>query len=75
MFNLYKNSDVNNFMNLVRNDNSANEEVFENKSRKIASGFAVLSLLILSVIANGSQHQQNVELQKQSTMASYSSVI
>lgn len=75
LFNLYKNSDGDNFMNLVRKNNSINEQAFENKSRIIASDFAVLSLVILTVIANGSQLQQSVEHQKQSTVASYSSVI
>ncbi|MBL4602187.1 MAG: hypothetical protein JKY84_05545 [Emcibacteraceae bacterium] len=44
-------------------------------SQRIVSGFAVVSLLILSVIVNGSQYQTSVEAQKLTTLASYSSVI
>lgn len=76
MFNLYATSTgSDSFLRLMNKDVENNKKEFEIKSRKILSGFAVASLLILSVIANGSQHQISFEQQKQATIASYSSAI
>ncbi len=75
MLNLYANADRRGFLSLVASkpNNDLNEVMADN--RKIISTFAVLSILIISVIANGSQYQTNFELQKQSTIASYTSMV
>ncbi|MEZ5757981.1 MAG: hypothetical protein R3D86_07155 [Emcibacteraceae bacterium] len=58
MLNLYKNAiSPNSFLGLVGNKPQADTKILENNNRRIFAGFAVLSLLILSVISNGSQHQ------------------
>jgi|TARA_R110002096_G_scaffold435548_1_gene661436 hypothetical protein len=58
MFNLYANAiDADGFMGLVSNNVKPNSKEFEIDSRKIISGFAIISLLILSVITSGSQSQ------------------
>ena len=76
MFNLYANSiSSDGFLGLVSKNVERNNKEFEINNRKILSGFAVVSLLIISVIANGSQYQANFELQKQATIASYSNAI
>ncbi len=75
MFNLYKNAiDPNSFIGLVGNGKTANNEKHERENRWIVSSIAALSLLILSVIANGSQAQTSFETQQFATLASYSSV-
>ncbi|MBL4602765.1 MAG: hypothetical protein JKY84_08470 [Emcibacteraceae bacterium] len=72
MFNLYNNSiNQNGFMGLVSKNVTANSQDHAINSRKIVSGFAIVSLLVLSVIANGSQYQTSVEAQKLATIASY----
>lgn len=76
MFNLYANStSSDSFLGLVSKNIDNDKEGFEINNRKILSGFAVVSLLILSVIANGSQYQINFEQQKQATIASYSNAV
>jgi len=75
MFNLYTNAiDQNGFMALVtKNVNvTSNEHVL--KSNRIITSFAVVSLLVLSVIANGTQQQVSAEVQKFATAASYKSL-
>lgn len=75
MLNLYTNAiDNNGFMGLVNRNENVNVEEQENKSRKIVTGFAVLSLLVVSMIVNGTQHQTSVEVQKLATIASYSTL-
>ena len=61
MFNLYANETPNGIMTLL-GSNSSKDNSKENS--RIISSFAVLSLLILSVIANGSQAQTSFELQQ-----------
>lgn len=63
MFNLYANEDQNGIMSLL-GSKSVKDNSKENS--RIISSFAVLSLLILSVIANGSQAQTSFELQQAS---------
>lgn len=58
MFNLYSNAiDADGFMGLVSNNVNTNSKEFEIDNRKIVAGFAIVSLLILSVITSGSQSQ------------------
>lgn len=76
MFNLYSNAtSSDSFLSLVSKNTISNNDDFKMSSQRIVSGFAVVSLLILSVIVNGSQYQTSVEAQKLTTLASYSSVI
>ena len=74
MLNLYANQDQNGIMSLLGKNTPDNSHEIETNNRRIVSGFAVLSLLILSVIANGSQYQTSFEQQRQSTISSYSTV-
>ena len=65
MFNLYANSiDPNGFISLVSNNKEVSSEENRISNRKILSGFAVASLLIVSVTANGSQSQKIAEYQE-----------
>ncbi|HPF47457.1 MAG: hypothetical protein KDF58_06150 [Alphaproteobacteria bacterium] len=58
MLNLYKHAiSPDSFLGLVANRPQSDAKILENNNRRIFTGFAVLSLLILSVIADGSQHQ------------------
>ena len=53
MLNLYANAiDQNGFMSLVSKNGNDNSKYFESQNRKIISSFAVVSLIVLSVIAN-----------------------
>ena len=76
MFNLYNNSiNQNGFMGLVSKNVAINSQDNAVNSRKIISGFAIVSLLVLSMIANGSQYQTSVEAQKLATIASYATAL
>jgi len=75
MFNLYKDAiDQNGFMGLVSKNVTAVSKYHQADSRRIVSGFAIVSLLVLSVIANGSQHQTSIKTQTVATIDSYSTV-
>ena len=75
MFNLYKNAiDPNSFIGLVGKGKNVNSAKQERENRWIISSIATLSLLIVSVIANGSQAQSHFEAQQFAKIASYSSV-
>lgn len=75
MFNLYKNAiDPNSFIGLVGKGNNVNSVKQERENRWIISAIATLSLLIMSVIANGSQAQSSFEAEHLAVVASYSSV-
>ncbi len=76
MFNLYANAiNPDGFISLVsKNTNNTNED-HTISNRKILSGFAVASLLIVSVMANGSQSQKNAEYQEFAKLASYTSSV
>ncbi|MDG1708000.1 MAG: hypothetical protein P8H03_04520 [Emcibacteraceae bacterium] len=72
MFNLYKNSiNPDGFIALVGKNLNTTTDAHAIDSRKIVSGFAVASLLIMSVMANGSQSQKISEFQKLATISSY----
>jgi hypothetical protein len=59
MFNLYKNSiNPNGFMGLVSNNIDTTTADHAIDSRRIVSGFAVMSLLVMSLMASGSQTQK-----------------
>jgi len=74
MFNLYKNAiDPNGFIALVSKGENVISEKQARENRWIVSSVAALSILIVSVIANGSQAQSNFEAQQFATIASYSS--
>ncbi|MDG1995316.1 MAG: hypothetical protein P8J14_02385 [Emcibacteraceae bacterium] len=76
MFNLYKNSiNPNGFIALVGNNVNTTSDDHTIDSRKIVSGFAIVSLLIMSVIANGSQLQKLSEFQKIATINSYTTSV
>lgn len=76
MFNLYANSiDPNGFISLVSKNADVTTEENRISNRKILSGFAVASLLIISVMANGSQSQKIAEYQELAKLASYTSTV
>ncbi|MBT6329884.1 MAG: hypothetical protein HOJ34_08890 [Kordiimonadaceae bacterium] len=76
MFNLYSNAiDSDGFMGLVSKNNNTTDKKYESASRRVVSDFTVLSLLILAAISSGSENQLNNEIQKISTITSYTSVI
>ncbi len=71
MFNLYANSiDPNGFISLVSNNKEVTSEENRISNRKILSGFAVASLLIVSVMA-----QKIAEYQEFARLASYTSSV
>ncbi len=74
MLNLYANETRGGIMSLVTNKAklSAANDV---NNRRIITTFSVVGLLVLSVIANGSQAQARFEQQQQSEIASYTSVL
>lgn len=75
MLNLYTNAiDTNGFIGLANKNENVNVDEQQIKSRDIVTGFAVLSLLVVSMIVNGTQYQTNVEAQKVATIASYSTL-
>ncbi|MDG1708814.1 MAG: hypothetical protein P8H03_08620 [Emcibacteraceae bacterium] len=56
MFNLYTNAiDQNGFMGLVSNNVKSTTEANRIDSRKIVSGFAIMSLAVTAVIARGAE--------------------
>ena len=72
MLNLYANAiDQNGFISLVSKDVNDNSKDFKRQNRMVISSFAVVSLIVLSVITNGVEFQQNVEQEKMATMTSY----
>jgi len=76
MYNLYANSiDPNGFISLVSNNKEVSSEENRISNRKILSGFAVASLLIVSVMVNGSQSQKIAEYQEFAKLASYTSSV
>ena len=76
MLNLYRNSiDPNGFISLVSKNTENTTEEHRISSRKILSGFAVASLLIVSVMANGSQSQKIAEFQEFAKIASYTTSV
>jgi len=86
MFNLYSNTtSPDSFLGLVAKKQDPYAEKFENDSRRVVThtmaqvqavtGFAVASLLVISLIANGSQAQSNFEMQTPTASSSYSNVI
>lgn len=76
MFNLYTNAiDPNGFMGLVSKNINANDHETEVESRKIITGFALASVLIISLIANGSLSQQLSAVQKNTAIASYATLV
>ena len=75
MFNLYTNETKDGFMGLVAKKEHSSASAHEIDNRRILSGFAVVSLLVLSVIANGSQYQTSVETQRVASIASHTAVI
>lgn len=76
MFNLYANSiDPNGFISLVSKNSDVTTEEHRISSRNILSGFAIASLLIVSVMANGSQSQRIAEFQEFAKIASYTSSV
>jgi hypothetical protein len=76
MFNLYKNSiNPDGFIALVGTNVNATTDAHAIDSRKIVSGFAIVSLLIMSVMANGSQSQKISEFQKLATINSYTASV
>lgn len=75
MFNLYKNAvDQNSFIGLVNKSEKIISEKEINENRWIVSSFVAISVLVLSVIANGSQSQARFEAQKLASLASYSNI-
>ena len=75
MFNLYNDAvDQNGFMGLVGKGEKAISEKEAKENRWIVSSFAVFSVLIISVISNGSQAQAGFEAQKFAKLASHSQV-
>lgn len=75
MFNLYKNAvDQNSFIGLVNKSEKTISGKEVNENRWIVSSFLTISVLILSVIANGSQAQARFETQKLASIASYSNI-
>ena len=75
MFNLYTTETKDGFMGLVSNKVTSTKPEHEIDNRRIVAGFAIISLLVLSVIANGSQYQTNLEQQRYATIASHTTVI
>ncbi len=75
MLNLYANETRNGIMKLVGKTEKTNVADINVENRRVLSSFAVLSLLILSVIANGSQVQASFEQQQQATIASFTSTL
>lgn len=76
MFNLYSDSiDPNGFISLVSKTADNTNEEHRLSNRKILSGFAVASLLIVSVMANGSQSQKIAEIQQFAKIASYTTSV
>ncbi len=75
MLNLYTNETKDGFMGLVAKRGASSSTAHEIDNRRILSGFAIVSLLVLSVIANGSQHQISVEQQRVASIASHTAVI
>lgn len=72
MFNLYTDAiDQNGFMALVSKNVNVTSSDHVLKSKRIITSFAVFSLLVLSIIANGTQQQVSAETQKIATAASY----
>ena len=75
MFNLYTNAiDHNGFLGLVSNFKTTDKQ-FETDSSTVVSDFAAISLVIIYLISGGSVYQTNNDIQKLSTIASYTSVI
>mgnify|MGYP000743008002 CR=1 FL=1 len=73
MFNLYaKAIDRNGFMGLIGDNVNTNSTEFEIDNRKIVSGFAIVSLLILSAITSGSQSQLGFDQVNPATIVSIS---
>ncbi len=76
MFNLNKDAvDQNGFISLVSKGTKTINEKHERESRWIVSSLAVLSLLVVSLIANGSQAQTKFEEQQIASIVSYNSVV
>lgn len=72
MFNLYTNAiDQNGFMALVTKNVNVTSSDHLLKSKRIITSFAIVGILVLSIIANGTQQQVNAEAQKIATVASY----
>lgn len=76
MFNLYSDAiDQDGFMGLVsKNANEISERETESSNNIIAS-FAIASLLLVSVMANGAQSQKLVELEQLASINSYAASV